>query len=497
MDLIVATSSFLNSPGISSWGTARGETAHTALGLAKGLRALGHRTTLVAPLDAEIGESGLGLARRLSPLSVDVSGVSHERVVFDARLPSGVELVLLGGEVPAEAADPHEASRRWAWFGHAIAALARHRLGLVRAQGESELEAVVAVGEGAGFSALAIREDAKIPARDGGPSPRLLAGLARVAIPIDPAHDHRLPREALAAIGVSPELFTPEGIEFYGEASLVKSAAIAADRVVTLGESARYALTAPGAPHRLDGVYRARAAEIVSIGSGVDMAQYNPATDPHLVARFDADDTNGKARGRSSLLAELELEHAATLPLLAIIGRVDKSMEEGLVAALARALRGELLVVIARPPATEATELDASIERLIRTHHGRIAIKSNANEAFLHRVLASADFSLVLDSISTSGTPARAALRYGTIPIAPRTPGMEEAIVDVDASLTSGTGILVANATSDELFGGIQRAVSAFGNAAWPKLRRRAMRVEGGWERAARRLEAIIQQLEA
>lgn len=494
MDLIVATSSFLNSPGISSWGTARGETAHTALGLAKGLRALGHRTTLVAPLDAEIGESGLGLARRLSPLAVDVGGVAHERVVFDARLPSGVELVLLGGEVPGEASDPHEASRRWAWFGHAIAALARHRLGLVRAQGESELEAVVAVGEGAGFATLAIREDAKIPARDGGPSPRLLAGLARVAIPIDPAHDHRLPREALAAIGVSAELFTPEGIEFYGEASLVKSAAIAADRVVALGESARHALTAPGAAHRLDGVYRARAAEIVSIGSGVDMAQYNPATDPHLVARFDADDTTGKARGRSSLLAELELDHAASLPLLAIIGRIDKTMEEGLVAALTRALRGELLVVIAR---TEPTALDASIERLIRTHHGRIAIKSNANEPFLHRVLASADFSLILDSVSASGTPARAALRYGTIPIAPKIAGMEEAIVDVDASLTSGTGILVANATGDELFGGIQRAVSAFSNEAWPKLRRRAMRVEGGWERAARRLEAIIQQLEA
>lgn len=493
MDLIVATSSFLNSPGISAWGSVHGETAHAALGLAKGLRALGHRTTLMAPLDAEVGQSGLGLARRLSPLTFEVAGQNHERVVFDARLPSGVELVLLGGEIPSEATDPADAARRWAWFGHAVASFARQRLGQVRAAGESELEAVIGVGEGAGFSALAIREGAKAPVREG-PSPRLLAGLARIAVPIDPVRDFTVPREALSVLGVGPDLFTPEGIEFYGQASLVKAAAIAADRVVALGEASRQALMAPGAPHRFDGVYRARSAELVSIGSGIDQAQYNPATDPHLVARFDADDTSGKLRGRSSLLAELELEHTATLPLLAIVGGIDKSAEEGLVAALGRALRGELLVVVAR---TSGSELDPALERLVRTHQGRIAVRSNANEAFLHRVVASADFTLVLDTTSATGTPARAAMRYGTIPIAPQSAAMQEAIVDVDAALVSGTGILVPGVSADDLFGGIQRAVSAFAHAGWPKLRRRAMRIEGGWERAARRLEAIIQQLEA
>jgi starch synthase len=490
MDLIVATSSFLNSPGISAWGTVHGETAHAALGLAKGLRALGHRTTLMAPLDAEVGSSGLGLARRLSPLTFDISGATHERIVFDARLPSGVELVLLGGEVPSEATDPQDAARRWAWFGHAVASFARQRLGQVRSQGESELEAVIGVGEGAGFSALAIREGAKAPVKDG-PSPRLLAGLARIAVPIDPSRDFTVPREALSVLGVAPDMFNPEGIEFYGQASLVKSAAIASDRVVALGEAARQALMAPGAKHRLDGVYRARNAELVSIGSGIDQAQYNPATDPHLVARFDADDVTGKLRGRSSLLAELELEHTASLPLLAIVGGIDPAAEEGLASALSKALRGELLVVVARSQPSE------SLDKLVRTHQGRIAVKSNVNEAFLHRVVASADFTLVLDTASATGTPARAAMRYGTIPIAPQSPAMQEAIVDLEASLASGTGILVPGVSSDDLFGGIQRAVSAFAHPSWPKVCRRAMRIEGGWERAARRLEAIIQQLEA
>lgn len=500
MDLIVATSSFLTAPGISSWGTVHGETAHAALGLAKGLRALGHRTTLVAPLEAATAQSGLGLARRLSPLVFHVGdGGPHERIVFDVRLPSGVELVLLGGEPPSEATDGRDAARRWAWFGHAVTALARHRLGQVRASGENDLDAVVAVGEGAAFVPFAIREGAKAHPRDGGPSPRLLAGLERLYVPVDLGADLRVPREALATIGVAGELFTPEGIEFYGEASLAKAGIVASDRVVALGEAARTAFAREGAPHRLDGVLRARGAEVVSVGSGVDQAQYNPATDPHLTSRFDPEDLTGKARTRSALLAELELDHDAALPVMVVIGAAPEqaAAEQGLVAALGRALRGELVVIVARTEERGDGELDTALDRLARVHPRRIAVRHRANEAFLHRALAAADFALLLDRGGISGTPARAALRYGTIPVAPRSPAVEEAIVDVEASLATGTGLVVAGVGGEELFGGIQRAVSAFEHPAWKKLQRRAMRVEGGWERAARRLVSILQQLEA
>lgn len=496
MDLIVATSSFVTAPGIATWGTPAGETAHASLGLAKGLRALGHRVTLLAPLDQAAQQSGLGLARRLSPLAVDVGGTSHERVVFDARLPSGVELVLLGGEPPDEGENPLEVARRWAWFGHAVAAFARHRLGQVRAAGESELDAVVAVGEGAAFVPFAIREDSKVPSRDGGPSPKLLAGLERLYVPIDLRADHRLPREALGSIGVSADLFTPDGIEFYGQASLAKAGIVAADRVVVLGEALRHATSREGAAHKLDGVLRARGPEVISIGSGVDTAQYNPATDPALVGRFDAEDLTGKLRGRSSLVAELELDKTANAPLLALVGPIDASWEGALTGALSNALRGELLVVVG-DAGKEPRGLDAALEKLSRVHPGRVAVRRGLGETALHRLLAAADLTLILDRDGATGTQARAALRYGTIPIAPKGAASQEAIVDLEASLASGTGILFGGDAEYELFGAIQRAASAFGQPAWAKVRRRAMRVEGGWERGARRLASVLQQLEA
>lgn len=498
MDLMIATSSFLPAPGISAWGTPAGDVAHAALGLAKGLRALGHRVTLVAPFEGE-AHGAIGLARRLTPLAVHAGGQRRERTLFDARLPSGVEIVLFGGDAPAEATTPLERATRLAWFGHAVAALARQRLGAVTPKPgatDAELEAVVAIGEGAAFTMLAVREDAKVPAADGGPSPRLLAGLSRLYLALDPTQGPAVPRASLVDVGLDDGFFTPDGIEFYGEASLAKAGVLAADRVMTLGDPLREALIKAGAAHRFDGVFRARGPELVSIGGGVDQAQYNPATDPHLTARFDPDDLTGKARQKSALIGELGLEPNPDLPLIALLSGAEPPALGAAVAALSRALRGEVHVVVALAATTVQPEVDAALQKLAKTYPGRVAVRYGATEPALHRMLGGADHLLTIDPASATATSARAALRYGTVPIALRTPANEEAIVDAEPTLATGTGFLADAADAEALFAAIQRAVSAKATPAARKLQRRAMRVEGGWERTGRRLEALLRQLE-
>ena len=497
MDLILACTSFLPAPGMSTWGTPESDVAHATLGLAKGLRALGHRATIVAPLDESLAHSGVALSRKLSPLKFDLSGKEQSRILFEAKLPSGVEVVLLSGDPPSESTSPEDHARRCALFGHAVAAYARQRMASVSgaSSSEPELEAVVAVGEGAAFVPFAIREDAKVLAHDGGPSPKLLAGLARIAIPLDPAADRKLPRASLSTIGVADDLFSPEGIEFYGDASLTKAAAIAADRIVALGEAPRLALLQVGAPHRFDGVYRARGNDVVSIGSGIDHAQYNPATDPHTSARFDHDDLLGKERGKSSLLAELELDAGTDAPLAVVASSgLEPGSAAAISSALGKALRGELsaIVVLARPRTDHAD--DAALDKLARAHPGRVIVKWSATEALLHRALAAADLAVVFDPHGATATPVRAAMRYGAVPVAQRTPAIDEAVVDLEATLASGTGFLFAD--GPELFAALQRGVSAHRGRGFRALQRRVMRHEGGWERAARRLAHLIQQIE-
>jgi starch synthase len=121
-------------------------------------------------------------------------------------------------------------------------------------------------------------------------------------------------------------------------------------------------------------------------------------------------------------------------------------------------------------------------------------VKWSATEALLHRALAAADLAVVFDPHGATATPVRAAMRYGAVPVAQRTPAMDEAVVDLEPSMATGTGFLFVEAA--DLFGALQRGVSAHRGRGWRALQRRVMRLEGGWERAARRLAHLIQQIE-
>jgi starch synthase len=83
------------------------------------------------------------------------------------------------------------------------------------------------------------------------------------------------------------------------------------------------------------------------------------------------------------------------------------------------------------------------------------------------------------------------AQRYGAPPVARATGGLVDTIVDCDAKLETGTGFLFSDATVEALLGGIERALAARGLSRWPALVRRVMRLDRGWDRAARRYDHV------
>src|SRR5262249_40210875 len=155
-----------------------------------------------------------------------------------------------------------------------------------------------------------------------------------------------------------------------------------------------------------------------------------------LTARFDPEDVTGKARGKAAVLAELELDAGADVPLLAMVGGVEPPEAAAVATAIGRALRGEVVVAVCLA-SSKSGVLGEAIERLAKTYPQRIAARFGANEAMLHRVLAAADLSLVVDPAGATATPARAAMRYGSVPIVLRTPATSDAAVDAESSLAS------------------------------------------------------------
>lgn len=459
-----------------------GGLADVSAALPKTLKALGHRVTIVMPRYAVFDDSGLLMARRLTPLRLTLGEQTYEVTVYDGRLSSQVELALVdvpglfdrAGVYGERGEDYPDNALRFALLSRAAAELAKQR-----------------AADGAPFDVVHANDwpTALVP--------KYLKDL-RVRTPSvltvhNVAHQGVFPKDALATVGLTVEDFAVGGAEFYGSVNMLKQGIISADTVTTVSATYAKEIQTPEHGHRLDGVLREKG-RVVGIVNGVDYGVWNPATDSHLPARFDAEDPSNKARCKGALRKELGFPLEPDVPILASVGRIVPQKGTDILAdVLPRILRGSDVQVVIAGAGDES--IAAKIEAAVQKARGNAVYVGGASEALVHRIYAAADIVLVPSRFEPCGLVQMYAQRYGALPVAHATGGLVDTIVDCDAKLETGTGFLFDELTPDSLYSSVQRAVAAYAGPRWGALRRRAMRLDRGWERAARQYEQLYKSL--
>ncbi len=461
-----------------------GGLADVSSALPKTLKALGHRVTVVMPRYAAFEESGLLMARRLTPLRLTLGDQTHEVTVYDGRLSSQVELALIDapglydrpGVYGEKGEDYADNALRFAVLSRAAAELARQR-----------------AGDGAPFDVVHANDwpTALVPKylKDLGVRTPSILTIHNVA------HQGVFPKDALATIGLTRDDFTVDGIEFYGSVNLLKQGILSADTVTTVSNT--YAQEIQTAEHgsRLDGVLKAKG-RVLGIANGIDYGVWNPSTDSNIAARYDAEDAANKARCKGALKKELGFPMEPDVPIVAFVGRMVPQKGADLVASvLPRLVRGsDVQVVIA---GTGDEGISAKVHAAVEKAHGSAVYVGAASEALVHRMFAAADIVLVPSRFEPCGLVQLYAQRYGALPVAHATGGLVDTIVDCDAKLETGTGFLFEEPTADALYAATQRALAACTSPRWSALRRRVMRLDRGWERPARQYEQAYKALKS
>jgi starch synthase len=464
-----------------------GGLADVVAALSKALRLLGHKVTIALPRYPGVEAGGLMLARRLTPIVVGSAGHRTEMTVYDGRLGSGVELLLLDapglfdrpGVYGENGADYPDNDRRFGLFCQGVAEVVR-----MRAEGGSPFDIVHAHDWPAALVPYLLRE------RAGAAGPVNTPSKTRTVLTIhNLAHQGVFPREALAHAGLGPEHFGMDRLEFYGQVSFLKGGILAADQLTAVSTTYAREILTPDLGERLDGVLRLRENDLVGITNGIDYAVYNPMTDPALAARYDADDQGNKGRCKAALLQELGLEIRPERPLLVSVGRVvAQKGSDLLAAALPKILKADVAVVIA---GTGDPALMSKLTAAVAKSPERAAYVGAASDAVVHRMLAAADAVVIPSRYEPCGLVQLYAQRYGAPPVACHTGGLADTIVDCDAALETGSGFLFDKPTVTALVGGVQRALAAMTSPRWPALRRRVMRLDLGWDRPARRYASV------
>lgn len=430
--------------------------AEASTALAKALRNLGHRVTLCAPYPDEHDGSLSGLARRLDPLTIEESGKTDHVHVHDGRSAAGVEWTLL--EHPA-LIDLYEEGPAGL---HAQSVLARacHAL-LAR---ERAFDAVHFHGEETALACAVIALEKRLST---------IFSVYSLSTPL------RFDAHAARKLGLDPL------VERDGTLCPLLSAITHARRVTTTVPQ-RVLESEASAPYGdVAAALRGRAGELTPVLPGLDPALWNPLTDGHLFARYTPIELSGKVRNKSMLQSELKLELD---PDVALLGAIESGVGAGRVEAIAQELVRTDVQMVVQVLDEEAECVDRLIALSERMPH-RLKVRLGDSQMRAHRIMAAADALLIA---SDRPALAMAAQRYGTLPVARRSSVAAELIVDLDAKLASGSGILYDDRSPEAFLAGARRAIAAFNRGLpFEKFRARMMRVDHSWERAARTYEHL------
>jgi starch synthase len=309
----------------------------------------------------------------------------------------------------------------------------------------------------------------------------------------NPSFQGVYPRRVFAFTNLPGEFFAQDGLEFYGQVNFLKGGMLFSDYLLTPSPTSAREVLEPEYGFGLDGVLARRRGDLQGLLTGLDAAEWDPEVDSLLPMTFSAGMPDGKTACREALCKGLGVGQAgqtgaivaARLPLIAPHGL-------GNPAQLLPVLREDTLLILLGPLAP----MDVAPWRALLGHRpGRILLLENPEPGALHRVLGGADFFLGTSWVEPSPRHAQRALRYGAIPVMPRTGGPADVIVDIEDQPGSGTGILFAP-NAEGWTAGLARALDLHAQPQTAQsVRWRGLAVDNRWSRYAPAYDQLYRSL--
>ncbi|MCC7361369.1 MAG: hypothetical protein IT317_17920 [Anaerolineales bacterium] len=201
----------------------------------------------------------------------------------------------------------------------------------------------------------------------------------------------------------------------------------------------------------------------------LDLAAWDPARDPALARRYDAQHLARRAANKRALQQALKLNPTSGL-LTVVLARGETSASLALeISALRRWLAADQTAQAAFiGPA--APDIAAELKALAQALPGRLAVQPRDPATLVRRAYAGADVYLGLAAGAGRGLPVQRALRYGAVPLVAAWPASGDGLVDARRP-RGGNSFIVKDYNSSAILSALRRARRASRRAArWQAL---------------------------
>jgi starch synthase len=299
------------------------------------------------------------------------------------------------------------------------------------------------------------------------------------------------------SIGLPWDVFTQDGMEFYGRASFLKAGLAFADAIVTVSPTYAREIQTEELGAGMDGVLTQRRDRLHGIMNGIDTLEWNPAADPALPAHFTAVDPAPKAQCKAALQRECGL---AVNPKVLLIGMASRLVQQKgfhlVVEALDDLLKLPAQFVLL---GSGEEEYEQAFLAASKAHPDRFHTRIGYDVPFSHRLIAGADAFLMPSLFEPCGLTQLYSLHYGTLPIVRHTGGLADSVVGPTPSAVAegcANGFTFDKPTAEDLLAAVRQAITVWQDqSTWRQLMRNGMTQDWSWHRSAQKYLGLYEQV--
>jgi starch synthase len=281
------------------------------------------------------------------------------------------------------------------------------------------------------------------------------------------------------------DVFTMEGVEFYGHFSFMKAGLVYADRLATVSKTYSKEILTPENGFGMDGVLRHHQEKLSGILNGADYGEWDPQIDAHIKTRYGPKSLKGKQKCKKSLARKLSLKLTEQTPLLCMVTRLSSQKGIDLLVQNFTELMAQdaALVILASGDDHYETFFNEQNQKYPK----QFRFIQGFDEKLAHQIIAGSDLLLMPSLYEPCGLTQMYALRYGTVPVVRRVGGLADTIKAFKSEKNQGTGFLFKSSEEGKWLSLLQKALSFYSRKkVWKSLMLNGMAQDFSWDQAAK-----------
>ncbi|MCR5715496.1 MAG: glycogen synthase GlgA [Lachnospiraceae bacterium] len=303
-------------------------------------------------------------------------------------------------------------------------------------------------------------------------------------------------KEVQAITGLSDFYFSPDKLEAYKDANLLKGGLVYADAITTVSETYAEEIKTDFYGEGLNGLLNARAGSLRGIVNGIDYSLFDPATDKNIPYPYDAVTfRKEKAKNKKELQKELGLDINDKTMMIGIVSRLTDQKGFDLINYVMDELCQDAIQIVILGTGEE--QYENSFRYFDWKYGNKVSANIYYSDELAHKIYAASDAFLMPSLFEPCGLSQLISLHYGSLPIVRETGGLKDTVEPYNEYEKTGTGFGFSNYNAHEMLRTIRYAESVYYDKKreWNKMTDRAMAADFSWSVSALKYQEMYDWL--